>query len=211
VHVGLVAAYVAFGMIPVVAIIAYVAPLPVLVRKWWSDPDVPWFSTAKRALVLPVMPVLIWLRHGYTGELGLGLQWLVWGLLAANMGVAVLTQVSRRRWSGAFVGTLLVLAMPAAESAAKIGEDVVYATGWAWIVAYTLWDLRFMADRHPERVLVAVGLLTAPLTVAAFAGPDLWLQSRTYTLGLHLIATWLVPGVVSRLWLPDSGPSRPPG
>ncbi len=81
-------------------------------------------------------------------------------------------------------------------------RDVAYDIPRIWIVGYTAWNVALiLLERHAH-----IGMHGAILGVALVIGlarPDLWLQTRAYTLGTFLVLFFT--------WKPAFGALRPTG
>lgn len=106
---------------------------------------------------------------------------LIFGL---NILEAVISDGARRRLGNAAVGALLLLTIPGAGQIHRELHWLRYDISWPWLLAYTAWNLSFVAGRSPFSARAHVAVLLAPL-LANLALPGLWGQARATTLAAH--------------------------
>ena len=112
--------------------------------------------------------------------------------LGLNIIEAVALDVLHGHFLNAIAGILLILTM-GTPSRFSIDDnkhrDFLHSPGPSWIIANTIWDLVCLYYSFRGTIIVqAVAVLAAPLIVAAVTGWKRYLQSRAFTLGIHLMA-----------------------
>ncbi len=123
-------------------------------------------------------------------------------LLVNIVEAVVLGAVSGGVWDLANAGTgvLLMLTCPGSRAIRVIEDsphrDVAYDIHRIWIVGYTAWNVAFILREHHDHIGMHASILGVALVVG-LARPELWVQTRIYTLGTFLVLffTWK-PGFV---------------
>jgi len=143
--------------------------------------------------------------------------WLMYGMLALNIGEACMADLSRGNIPNALAGFFLVLSMPRPafgpldfkinfyanlkeswqhilfiDDAPDAYHDMVYATPWFWVFLYTTWNAAFSYDERREHfAIILVVLLVAVLSNVPRSviriDSKLYVQSRTYTLLMRYV------------------------
>ena len=154
-----------------------------------------WFNAFR---VSPRFAAWRWARHG------------VVAILLVNIAEAVVSDLAEGRYANALSGTLvgaMLVVMYGPRGVSLQGEraNLCWATSLPWIAAYTVWNVVFAAFHYPFAVLEHAAVLLAALVVSVRA-PQLWLQARAITLGVHLVAVFTAEAAVHALrvdWQPE--------
>lgn len=131
------------------------------------------------------------LRWGSAGGRWCQLIVLIFGL---NILEAVISDGARRRLGNAAVGALLLATMPGAGQIHPEPGWLRYDIGWLWLLAYTTWNLSFVAGRSPLTFRAHVAVLLAPL-LANLAMPGVWAHARATTLAAHQLLCFASPAL----------------
>lgn len=116
---------------------------------------------------------------------------LIFGL---NILEAVISDGARRRLGNAAIGALLLVTMPGAGQIHRELAWLRYDIGWIWLLAYTAWNLSFVAGRSPLSARAHVAVLLAPL-LANLAVPGVWAHARATTLAAHQLLCFASPAL----------------
>ena len=116
-------------------------------------------------------------------------------LLGANILEAVAVDALSGGWAHGMVavaGLILVGTIPMGPGAIKIDPperhtDFRLSLTRGWVVAYTAWNWAFVYLNYPTYVGYHTAVLAAAL-ILGLADPERWLQARTCTLDLNLLA-----------------------
>jgi hypothetical protein len=115
-------------------------------------------------------------------------------ILVLNILEAILLDIQAHHWINATTGILIVgwLAIIGL-STIKIGDDSYRDFCWSlplpWVIAFTVWDLIFVANNYNEYLLIHTAVLGIPLFICCFIKRELWLQARAFTLFAFLLVS----------------------
>lgn len=175
-----------------------------------------WLGSA--ALLLPVWIAnaqifdIEWVLFGKALSVLAGLLWIEWGawrlanqparLAAGLRGFLILNIVEAAgydalvgNWINGSVGFALaglVMLLPQAyiTSVSRGVPSLVLPAGWPFIMAYTLWNITFVAGVAPQAFGEHIAVLSAPLLASCFIRQDrggAWMRFRAATLWLYLV------------------------
>jgi hypothetical protein len=147
------------------------------------------FGLCKRLGVIPTVMVYLVVRHFVTPANQTWITGIAWVVLIINIGMVVVVDARKRRWSNMLAGLALIVGVGWPSS---VGFDLALQrlttdAGLAWIIAYTGWNAAFILRRHPERVFYYAAVLGVPLGYGLLVSKALWLESRVMILATHLL------------------------
>jgi len=123
--------------------------------------------------------------------------WLLWLILAANIGEAVYSELDEGYILNPVVGIILILLMPNPILTGKSWNDIlfvdkgnyrdlVYKTPLFWAFLYTIWNANYAyGDKREHFAIIIMVLLSAFLNTtpnSLSVNPSLYIQARAYTL-----------------------------
>lgn len=116
-------------------------------------------------------------------------------LLAANILEATAVDLVERGMAhtlNGLVGLALVATLPYGMKSAQVDaesrcHDLRYGSTLRWICGYSIWNWTFVCLNYPALAGHHIAVLASALIVAVI-DPHRWLQTRTCTLGLNLLA-----------------------
>ena len=130
-------------------------------------------------------------------------SWLLWLILAINIGEAVMTEFKNKHYINPIIGIWLILFMPTPFHIGsknwkdilfidkRNNRDLVYKTPIFWVIMYILWNANYSYSERKEHFsTILVVLLSSLLTTlpnSTSINPHLFIQMRTYTLFIRYI------------------------
>lgn len=126
-----------------------------------------------------------------------GWSWLLWLLLAVNIGEAVYSEMDEGSYINPILGIILILLMPNPLLTGKSWKDLlfvdkggyrdlVYKTPLFWSILYIIWDANYAYTDKKEHFAIICLVLLAPLLNtlpnSISVNPSLFIQARAYTL-----------------------------
>jgi hypothetical protein len=115
-------------------------------------------------------------------------SWGLWAVLALNILEAVVMDALVGLWANALCGAVLIGSLVSYRRMTLTGETrhVSWPLPVTWIVAYTAWNLTFVAGKygwHLSDHLIVLGIPLAWVLIR----PDRWLEVRAYSLTLYVM------------------------